>query len=300
MRGKRLGESLREIELPNSDTALEQSVADTRAELARRRATAWRSGGRRLGAALAAVCIVALIGGSLTEPGRAATEWLADLVEGDPGPRTVAGQIERGTLVGEGESPSGDRYVVVALGDHDRRERAGPCLFFYWPDAAREDSGGGSRCDHEHISGAFEGDAFEVSLIMRPPGSDSGVVVTGLVKAAADRVGVVYERADGTEADAPAELFPIDGRSRGETGQDHPLSYLVAFLPDDVGRVESSLGSEVVAFDEAGAEIGRTPIRWAGFHMARDSSEELVSCVDPFNSFVNEICREEERAGSPP
>jgi hypothetical protein len=243
----RLHVLLSEVPLPASAAACERTVAAARAEVGVPRARRPRPVvGRRLATALCAIALLAA--GLLTPPGRAAAEWVGDLVGiGEVGGKPTNGPTGfqkpgTGVVIDNGTAPDGTRYEWVAYGckvdleDQGLPERfEGVGVSLEWPSVKGE--GGGSCEEVEPGRRATVFDSYGVSII---PSQFHGVaqpdlVVSGETGRAVRRVEVVFNGSDGERRELPVDFRRIGPRLRGRlTASRHLGGTFIAFLGGDL------------------------------------------------------------------
>jgi hypothetical protein len=244
----RLSERLRDIEFPRADDALEQAVAEARAEVAgrgdvvavRRPALA-----RALTFAAAALLAVVFL---LTPPGRAASAWVGELVGigevgGEPTQRyRTFGVDGSAVVIDNGTGPGGSRYEWVAyrcnvdLTDEGSDTKfQGIGLSFEWPGVKGYEGGG--TCEEAQGRPRTPQDAIGGSVHIVPPQfrgvEQPDLVVSGHTGPGVHDVKVIYREPDGTERPLPVDFARVEGELRELAHRPEPMGTFVAFLDGD-------------------------------------------------------------------
>jgi hypothetical protein len=210
-----------------------------------------------------------------TAPGRAVAAWVADLVglSDDTKPETDKQRLSNAVLIATEASPGGERYEVYA--DHDFDE--GLCFNVLWPGDRRLAS-----CQPTGI----RADLAVPIVSALAPGT---AAAAGLAPAGTAEVEVTYRRGAGAATDvAPSRVFSLDETLRTELQitPEQDYAFFLAFLPEGIGDIAGPSQAQVVAYDESGEPLGRSPIRWAKTGLADPS---IVSCTDG-NTVTQPFC----------
>jgi len=262
-RSEHLAETLATAELSPSPEARERAAA---AAGARVLMLADRRRRMRAGAALG---LFALIGLSLTPPGRAVADRLGELVGiGEPSsvqeanlrdPRLTRSQELLGPVLvaASGHEPDGEPYEIVAWAareklDPDRPVPIDPetgepvggvpapgeaapviaCLGVVYPEQGEQETGKwceGGQPMEEIVHLFSYGPAG-----LRVSGSDAGYVIIGITRVEVRRVEVHYtDPTSGSPTTTVATLGVLDEELQEATGAPYGFGYFVVFLPDD-------------------------------------------------------------------
>jgi hypothetical protein len=209
-----------------------------------------------------------------TAPGRAVAGWVADLVAGsaDTEPETDSERLSNAVLLDTEAGPDGVRYQVYADSDSDE----GLCFDVLWPGDRRL-----ATCRLTGIS-----DDVAVPIVSAP---DPGTLAAGVAPAGTAEVEVTYQRSAGAATDgAPSRVFSLDKTRRTELRitPERDYVFFLAFLPEGIGDIAGPSEAQVVAYDQGGEPLGRSPIRWAKTGLADPS---IVSCTDG-NTVTEPFC----------
>jgi hypothetical protein len=283
-----IGELLRAVAVPEAGLAIERTAAAARDAVAVRPPHT----GFRLRIALCLAAAAAIVGFSLSPPGRAIADELARLV-GIGGPPTVDQASQDITpqagsdpvVIGEGLVPQGGpRFEIVAYeGQRNKRlqaemerdaaeaeqeghpfppevlsQAAGTCVSLDWPESV--DTQGGDFCI----------DGPQVNPLPNPGHTDyesklgpgARMAITGLVGPSVDGLEVSYVNASGERVQAPVTLAKLDDELAEQSGATERFGFYVAFIPPaDVGdgglQAQVMTTVELTAFDADGVEVKR-------------------------------------------
>jgi hypothetical protein len=276
---RRFTQALRSAAPPvSSSEALERTVLAARAAVARsgkrRRSLAWRLG-------IAFAVIAAIAGLSVTPPGRAIAEEIADLFGIGESPSGSAGFGKPAVVIGLGDSPEGYPFEVIAAVPKGGARGEEVCIGLDLPGLG---GGRAASCLSE-----AEGDLARLDRAVLLPtvyaaprelGARGELIVQGLARPDVETIEVAYVRADGVTERAPVQIATLDRELGGRVGAEASVRFFAAFIPTGVLRgkpgdprflTEDSVASSlervrVIARDEEGglltegtpAELNRT------------------------------------------
>jgi hypothetical protein len=278
MKAEQLRNVLQHGRFADGEEALEHVVAATRTAVSPRA----NAGPRRRQFLTATAALLACLGlVSITPPGRAATQWISDLVSGpnEFQPGQYGYQLKTSTLLGSGELPNGDRYQLrgyVGNGDD------GGCVAIVWE---RSDRSVGTCAN---VSPAWKADGLSAPVIGRLPGDEktpgaSGVFVLGTAPEGTSDVAIRVPASDGVQAtDEPAQLFPIRGSIADTTGASAAVPSVQAFvgyLPPGAGDARSAPPANVVAVN-GDTEVGSIELSWIRFQLPDSGEPAIMSCIE--------------------
>jgi hypothetical protein len=239
--------------------------------------SAGRRGRVRRRIAVAMAVVVALAAASFTPPGRAATDWVSDLLAGpntfEPG--QYGYQLHTSTLIGSGELPTGDRYQVRG---YIGNGADGGCVVIVWEHSERSLP----QCSND-----WREDQVSFAVAGRLPEDEEnpaahGIVVLGAAPYASSEVRIRVPASAGVEpSDEPAQLFPVDGGITDTTGTSAkvpPVQVFVGYLPPGAADIRSAPPSHAVALD-GDEEIGTTELRWIRFTPPDSHTPAVTTCV---------------------
>jgi hypothetical protein len=244
----RLKTMLRELPAPPSTEARERAVAEARAEVEGRTASA-RSGGRGGRRALVAALAVAVLAGLLfTPPGREASGWVGQLVGiGEVGGSPTLEDhgfewTSRGVVIANGRAPDDTRYEWVVYDcEVDHRELGMPEHFkgfgmaLEWPDAKGREGGGG--CEEAEGAPVRDDDLGGVHVQIIPSQfkgvAEPDLSVSGTTGTRVHRVRVVYTDTRGEEHDLEVDFERVPAELRERVRRNTPAGTFVAFIPGE-------------------------------------------------------------------
>jgi hypothetical protein len=177
-----------------------------------------------------------LVAASFAPPVQALAERLGELVGiGDEPTRSIdSGIAEPAVVIGDGQSPNGTAYEVVASADMNiyRDEHPATCISLDMPNT---DGPTNAACLNGEVANSLD------RLVARPAaylgstelGSDR-LVVDGL--ASNDVASAEVERTleDGSTERYPAEVSHLDGELAAQIGTTSSAAFVLAFLPSDL------------------------------------------------------------------
>jgi hypothetical protein len=226
-----LCEGLAPTPAPLPAPVAEAVLAEAPALRARHRARV----GRRVAVVLAIV--MALTAASFTPPGRAATDWVSEVIAGpntfEPG--QYGYQLHTSTLIGSGELPTGDPYQVRGYINANGSGKPLGCVAIVWQHSERAP---GECLPPGHKS------QFSIPIAGRLPEDEQdagahGVVMFGAAPHGSTEARIRVPDSPGVSAsDEPAQLFPIDGTITDTTGASAevpPVEIYVGYLPPGAG-----------------------------------------------------------------
>ena len=223
----------------------------------------------RIAVALSAA--LALVGASFTAPGRAATEWVADLAGvGDPPTLDFPFDKPGSIVIDAGTLPSGDPYELVArLIDPDDRFQNRP------GDAPHPTTGGAHLCfgvdlpthpemDQDSVcvgksAETGENAPFSSYGAFSGPEESGGTILFGLVEDPRVAQIDVVDHAGGVEPVLPSKLIPVEPAILERVGRVDPVQVFLSPVSEAVVRAteRGELALYAVAFTDDGTEIAR-------------------------------------------
>jgi hypothetical protein len=233
---------------------------------------------------LAALVAIALVGASLTPPGRAATGWVARVAGiGESPTLPQVGSIP-GTpvVIDSGELSDGTPYELVAkgtvFGDVGPASAADSilhpkviCFQVDWP--AQQSKGQGGACVDREAAQRGNNPALETSEFNSPAGigladGHSEDNRPGIFFGIVDQPNItdvrVIERSqqNGSETQLPSKTVPITGELLERVGGGDPISVFVASLDESQVQAMNTDQAAIaaVAYNDQGEVVGRNQI----------------------------------------
>ncbi len=215
---------------------------------------------------------LALLGASFTPPGRAATDWVADLagVGDEPSLEQVGSVDGSEVVVASGTLSDGTRYeaVIKRITDESRSEDFGStpgteipdavCVQIDWPDF-NETGGGGNCAGGKEKLGLDESWAHQFEVPHNEFGSP--MLFFGFVgnEQVAD---VEIEQTEPTRIPVETQFIPIEGDLRERLGSDFPSAVFIAELDGEIvaGGAENQSVVVATALDESGMNRGTAQV----------------------------------------
>lgn len=256
MTSDRLKDLLSEIPAPQDGQAREQAVAEARAEIARRAATAeapkgdaaahWRDGHPRLLSLAAAVLLVIVV--LLTPPGRAASAWVGELVGigdvGGPPTQEKRGRFESpstAVVIDNGLAPDGSRYEWVAyeckvdLTDEGLDTKfTGIGVSLDWPGVkAYEGSGSCEGLEERPRPGLFSQHGVHVLPSQMKGVAEPDLMVSGVTGPEVHKVSVIYRDGERKEHELSVDFARVEGKLREVASRPEALGTFMAFVPGE-------------------------------------------------------------------
>lgn len=252
-----LGDFLDQLPLPDSSGARERTAALMAAAAPSAVRPSRITNSWKVSVGVALTLLAAFF--AATPPGRSAITWAAEQVGiGEVGgPPSVSDRSENATpssapvVIGTGSAPNGDPYEFVAYMSKDAGKSPGPCIYVDFPGAGAETgpgAAGGGICPD-----AAQGAIQPIQLVSTTTPPDADPYVFGIAAPGTERVLI---RPAG-QADFDADVGTLEGELQERIGSPTPLTAFVAFPPEEVGLGAHGRSIEVVALDDAGAELGR-------------------------------------------
>jgi hypothetical protein len=251
--------------------------------------------------AIAMAVVIALAAASFTPPGRAATDWVSDLLAGpntfEPG--QYGYQLHTSTLIGSGELPTGDPYQVRGYVNSNGPGAPVGCVAIVWQHSAH------SLPECSNVPG-WNGNRVSIAVAGRLPEDEQdpgahGVVVLGAAPNESTEVRIrVPESAGVSASDEPAQLFPIDGAisdTAGAVAQVPRVKIFVGYLPPGAGDYRTAPPAHAVALGDE-RELAATELSWTRFTFQGGRIPSITACVkrDPL---CQQLARPRQGGGTP-
>lgn len=244
---------------------------------ARRRTPQPNKPSHRIRNAITGLFAAAVVGFAFTAPGRAATDWIAELAGfgEEPTLQQLGSVPESAVVIASGELSDGVPYEVVAkkvLFGRGPETRRGPadnrpaylCFQVDFPNSTRNGQGG--HCTEGSENGVGIGNE-STSLYQQPSPSNGSVldergpgVFGGLVEIEQAASVKVFTLTDDATTEIPSQLIDIDRSLQERIGTDIHAGFLVTPLDRETveaGR-DGQLEVRAIAYDDAGEEIGHS------------------------------------------
>ena len=205
-----------------------------------------------------------LVAASFTPPVQAVAERLGELVGiGDEPTRSIdSGIAEPAVVIGEGNSPNGTAYEVVASADMNiyRDEQPPTCISL---DLPHTDGPTNAACLSGEVTDSLERQVLRPTAYLGSTelGSDR-LIVDGLARDAVASAEVQRRLDDGSIERYPAGVSHLDGELAARIGTTSTAAFIVAFLPSDLvppppGELGELRGQDIPVPAPAPGDIGQ-------------------------------------------